>query len=368
MNPPWACIIGLFASFLSAPTLSSQEFCPLPLQQEADGHWIYPGIPTLIEQEFDSAGIFGNEGLAIVRNGKEWSAIDTTGKIVIPHDGNASAVALVRANPEYFFVHHANGQARLIPLGDGASVPWPVNLRIPLGSSAQTTAPLIASVRDDGAVGYFNYKTAKFLEFPDAEQALPFQGNSAVVRVLRGGEKRIVLISYRPERDDWEIQRQDTLSISNGEGDVMPIQLSDEHKKWILFNARTKKEVAIQRVDEIAYIYPISEGLAPFRAVTYRFGAINERGEWVIPPIYRDFRGFSQGAAAVMKEDGSCGYIGVDGEELTRFDFTHTRSPHMGWVYVSRVDLRRTEGVYRFPKQHELTIARFSDLLLKEAR
>jgi hypothetical protein len=58
-----------------------------------------------------------------------------------------------------------------------------------------------------------------------------------------------------------------------------------------------------------------SEGLAPAQAQSGKWGFINERQEWAIPPRFEDAREF-QGSKAAVRQNGMWGFINKKGEWL----------------------------------------------------
>lgn len=58
-----------------------------------------------------------------------------------------------------------------------------------------------------------------------------------------------------------------------------------------------------------------SEGLAPVQSANGRWGYINERQQWVIPPRFEDAQEFKGGRAAA-RQNGKWGFINRSGEWL----------------------------------------------------
>ena len=62
-----------------------------------------------------------------------------------------------------------------------------------------------------------------------------------------------------------------------------------------------------------------------------RWGYINRNEQWVIPPQYLDAESFSEGLAAVEREDGNWCYINPQGKEVIQLgELEITRS----WIYT----------------------------------
>lgn len=56
-----------------------------------------------------------------------------------------------------------------------------------------------------------------------------------------------------------------------------------------------------------------SEGLAPVQAASGKWGYINQRQEWTIPPRFEEAREFQSGRAAA-KQGGKWGFINKQGQ------------------------------------------------------
>lgn len=62
-------------------------------------------------------------------------------------------------------------------------------------------------------------------------------------------------------------------------------------------------------------VKPYEEGLAPAKAMSGKWGFINDRQQWVIRPVYQDVKPFKDGKAAAML-NGKWGFINTRGEWL----------------------------------------------------
>jgi hypothetical protein len=66
-----------------------------------------------------------------------------------------------------------------------------------------------------------------------------------------------------------------------------------------------------------------SEGLAPvtvYREDSEKVGYVNPFGTFIIPPQFKSGGLFKEGLAAVVMENGNCGYIGKDGKSAFQID------------------------------------------------
>lgn len=81
-----------------------------------------------------------------------------------------------------------------------------------------------------------------------------------------------------------------------------------------------------------------AEGLAPAAREKKKFGFINTKGEWVIPPVYRQALPFHEGLACVTiagkTRHGNKGFINLDGEMVISPRFFRQSRFHGGWALV----------------------------------
>lgn len=90
-----------------------------------------------------------------------------------------------------------------------------------------------------------------------------------------------------------------------------------------------------------------------------RYGYINTQGTWVIPPIYEDAYGFSQGLAAVSLMEGHWGYIDPTGNWKILPQYTWAGDFNQGYAIVTQglsYGIVNTEGNFAIsPIQTPLT-------------
>lgn len=92
--------------------------------------------------------------------------------------------------------------------------------------------------------------------------------------------------------------------------DVAIIKINDD---LIGFITTTCKIIAFNNKIDYDYIRRFSEGLAPVRNLSGKWGFIDKNGKEVIPCIYKEVDSFSEGLAGVMGENNKFYYINKNG-------------------------------------------------------
>lgn len=252
------------------------------VQTTENGPWGY--IDTsgrmVIEPQFDLAQWF-SEGLAAVRNARDWYFIDTAGtKALGPFDG-----ALSFSGGMAVVVDDNQGRTGLIDRkGDWVpEVEGPGGIRLSIARAfSEGLAPASTTVEAQdvpvGRMGYVDASGALVIE-PRFDIALDFSEGLAPAGV--GENDDVMKYGYIDKTGAWVIQPQ-------------------------FWSAD-----------------PFSEGLARVAVKTkdgVKIGFIDKTGAWAIPPQFEDAHSFSEGLAIVWREH-ECGYIVKTGTVVIPIDF-----------------------------------------------
>ncbi len=222
----------------------------LLFRAEEKGKWgfINKEGKFVIKPQFDDSYYSFSEGLAAVKTGRKWGYIDDTGKTVIPFSFEGAQ-----------------------KFKDGIAA-------VHVGDFTES----------GGKWGYIDRAAGYIFE---SKEHLTYTGFQDGLMPVKKEEKW----GYINTKGEWAItpKFEDAEDFSDG---LAGVRLDDETTGYI----DTTGELVIRLKGAHPHYEGFSEGLAPvFVDGEKKYGFINRRGEFVIPPQYAEARSFSEGRAEV---------------------------------------------------------------------
>jgi hypothetical protein len=148
---------------------------------------------------------------------------------------------------------------------------------------------------------------------------------------------------YSNTRGDIVIQPEYFMAYDFSEGLAVVANESDKHG----FIDKTGKLVIpflFEHNFEGAYLYEgFSEGIAAV-CEDGKFGYIDEKGNYVIEPVY-DYAGRFNDGAALVVADGFYGYIDKTGKYIIKPQFAYASSFRNGYAFVRKPDIENYEEI-----------------------
>jgi hypothetical protein len=188
-----------------------------------------------------------------------------------------------------------------------------------VGSFSEGLAPVLRG----GGWGYID-KTGKEVIKPQYSYADNFQGGMAAVRkdnmwgAIDKTGKVVIKFKY------------DGVDISEGVAVVFNYPPKGSNNQVDRVLDKTGKEIF-----KYARIGPFSEGLASFTNNHNTYGYIDKKGKIVIKPKYHSLRMFTEGLAAVNKNE-KWGFIDKTGKEMSKFQYDDFYPFNQGLAAVSK--------------------------------
>jgi hypothetical protein len=121
---------------------------------------------------------------------------------------------------------------------------------------------------------------------------------------------------YTAEKKPQRIGDKEYIYAGSFEEDVAPVTEPEQHISFIRRDGSTAFVLDYYKDEEITEVAEFSNGLARFKTQKNKYGYINTKGEFVIPPRfgYADFL-FGEGLAVVWENDSTAYVINTKGEK-----------------------------------------------------
>lgn len=265
-----------------------------------------------IPRQFDGATSF-SEGVAWVKIGKKWGAIDRTGKLII--------------EPEYYDFYPFYSGLALVKIG-GKFRYLDKTGKIAIALDLEEASPFaegLAVVKVGGKFGYLNPQ-GQFAIKPQFEAADRFSEGLAAVKIQTKAGIKAGFINKTGQfviqpKYDW------ALTFSNGAAWVAGPGLD------LTFIDKLGKETSVTLPSQLKDMTGnFSEGLARV-SIQEGDGFIDKTGKLAIPAKYQWASPFSEGLASVSL-DSKCGFIDKTGKLVIPLEFDWADSFYEGLARV----------------------------------